>query len=104
MANNWSLSKWLITKKQEKNNIIPGQLLCCQCKAKFLLKTEIDWIDDEVQSVTDTDDDFTECQTPRKKLQSVSMSTVLNAKHQGKSSSQLACQLSVYTQYLSTAQ
>ena len=35
-----------------------------------LLETEIDCIDDvdKVQSVTDTDNEFTECQTPRKKL------------------------------------
>ena len=35
-----------------------------------MLETEIDCIDDvdKVQSVTDTDNEFTECQTPRKKL------------------------------------
>ena len=57
-------------------NIIPGKLFCRQCKAKFLLETETDCIDDEDkgQSVTDTDDEFTEYQTPRKKLQSMAIS------------------------------
>ena len=31
---------------------------------------------DKVQSVTDTDNEFTECQTPRKKLQSIGISSV----------------------------
>ena len=31
---------------------------------------------DKVQSVTDTDNEFTECQTPRKKLQSIGISPV----------------------------
>ena len=31
---------------------------------------------DKVQSVTDTSDEFTECQTPRKKLQSIGISPV----------------------------
>ena len=31
---------------------------------------------DKVQSVTDTDNEFTECQTPRKKLQSIDISPV----------------------------
>ena len=64
---------------QTKNiNVIPGQLFCRQCKVKFLLETEIDCIDDEgkCQSVTDTDIEFTECQTPRKKLQSIAISSV----------------------------
>ena len=64
--------------KTKNINIIPGKLFCRQCKAKFLLETEIDCIDDEDkgQSVTDTDDEFTECQTPRKKLQSMAISPV----------------------------
>ena len=43
-----------------------------------MLETEIDCIDDvdKVQSVTDTDNEFTECQTPRKKLQSIGISPV----------------------------
>ena len=65
--------------KTKNINIIPGKLFCRQCKAKFLLETEIDCIDDEGkgQSVTDTDDEFTECQTPRKKLQSMAISPVI---------------------------
>ena len=31
---------------------------------------------DKFQSVTDTDNEFTECQTPKKKLQSIGVSTV----------------------------
>ena len=33
-------------------------------------------IQDEFQSVTDADNEFTECQTPRKKLQSIGISPV----------------------------
>ena len=49
-------------------SVVRGQLFCSQCKAKFLL--EYDCINDphKVQSITDTDNEFTECQTPRKKL------------------------------------
>ena len=60
------------------------------CKAKFLLETETHCIDDEdkVQSVTDTDNEFTECQTPRKKLQSIGISPVsLHAKFDSESDS-----------------
>ena len=59
-------------------NVIPGQLFCRHCKAKFLLETEIDCIDDEDkgQSVTHTDDEFTECPTAREKLQSIAISPV----------------------------
>ena len=57
-----------------------------------MLETEIDCIHDEdkVQSVSDTDDKFTECQTPRKNLTRVS--------------NQLAFHQSVYKQYLSSAE
>ena len=43
-----------------------------------MLETEIDYIDekDKDQSVTDTDDEFTEYQTTRKKLQSFAISPV----------------------------
>ena len=39
---------------------------------------QTDCIDDQdkVQSITDTDNEFTECQTPRKKLQSIGISPV----------------------------
>ena len=42
----------------------------------MFLEAETDCIDyqDKVQSVTDTDNGFTECQTPRKKLQSIDTS------------------------------
>ena len=41
-------------------------------------ETEAHCIDyeDKVQSVTDTDNEFTECETPRKKLQSIVISPV----------------------------
>ena len=43
-----------------------------------MLETETHCIDEEgkVQFVTDTDDELTECQTQRKKLQSISISPV----------------------------
>ena len=64
--------------KTKNINVVPGQLFCRHCKAKFLLETRTHCIDDEdkVQSVTDTDNEFTECQTPRKKLQSIGISPV----------------------------
>ena len=39
---------------------VPGQIYCCQCK--YL--------------VNDNDNEFTECQTPRKKFQSIGVSPV----------------------------
>ena len=62
--------------KTKNINFVPGQLFCRQCKAKFLLETLC--IDDQgkVQSVPDTDNEFTECQTPKKKLQSIGISPV----------------------------
>ena len=44
----------------------------------FVVQTETHCIDDEgkVQPVTDTDNEFTECQTPRKNLQSTGISPV----------------------------
>ena len=64
--------------KTKNVNVIPGELFCRQCKAKFLLETENHCIVDQVkvQSVTDTDNEFAECQTPRKKLQSIGISPV----------------------------
>ena len=47
--------------------------------------TETQFTDDEdkVQSVTDTDNKFTECQTPRKKLQPIAiLPVILHAVHQ----------------------
>ena len=49
--------------KTRNINDVPGKLFCCQCKAKF-------------QSVINTDNGFTESQTPRKKLQSTAISPV----------------------------
>ena len=62
--------------KTENTNVVPGQLFCRHCRAKCFLEAETDCIDyqDKVQSVTDTDNGFTECQTPRKKLQSIDTS------------------------------
>ena len=59
-------------------HVIPGQLFCRQFKAKFLLETKTYFIDDKdkVKSVTDTNNEFTECQPPRKKLQQVGISSV----------------------------
>ena len=55
--------------KTKNINIIPGHLFCARCKANFLLETEIHYTDheDKVHSSTRTDNEFTECQTPRKK-------------------------------------
>ena len=56
-------------------NVVPGQLFCRQCKAKFLLATDSMYWWSRFQSVTDTDSEFTECQTPRKNwLQSIGIS------------------------------
>ena len=58
-------------------NIVPGQLFCRQCKAKFFWR-QAHCIDDQdkVQYATDTDNEFTEYQAPRKKLLSVGISDV----------------------------
>ena len=59
-------------------NFKAEQLFCRLWKAKFLLKTQTHRIDgnDKVQFVTDTDNEFTEYQTARKKLQSIGISPV----------------------------
>ena len=63
--------------KTKNINVVPGQLFCRQCKSNFLLETDSLYDDqDKVQSVIDTDNEFTECQTPRKKLQSIGISPV----------------------------
>ena len=50
-------------------NVLPGKLFCRQCKAKFWLEKDSMYHDqDKSQSVTVIDNEFTECQTPRKKL------------------------------------
>ena len=50
--------------------VAPGQLFCCQSKTKVCQRQAlcIDY-QDKVQSVKDTNNEFTECQTPKKKLQ-----------------------------------
>ena len=62
--------------KTKNINVVPGQLFCCQCKAEFILETHCIDDQDKFQSVTDTDNEFTECQTPTKKLQSIGISPV----------------------------
>ena len=60
-----------------KNIVVPGQLFCLQCKAKYLLeKTHCIDDQDKFQSATDTDNKFAECQTSRKKLQAIGISPV----------------------------
>ena len=56
---------------------VPGQLFCYQCKDKFFQR-QTHCIDnqDKFQSVKDTHNEFTECQTPRKNLQSIGISPV----------------------------
>ena len=58
-------------------NVVPVQLFCRQCKARFCQKQTY-CIDDQdkFQYVTDTDNEFTECQTPRKKPQLIGISYV----------------------------
>ena len=65
-------------QKLKTKNIsdVSRQLFCCQCKDKFLRQTKCIDDRDKFQSVKDTDNEFTECQTPRKKLQSTGISPV----------------------------
>ena len=65
-------------QKLKTKNIsdVSRQLFCCQCKDKFLRQTKCIDDQDKFQSVKDTDNEFTECQTPRKKLQSIGISPV----------------------------
>ena len=58
--------------KTKNINVVPGQLFCRQCKAKLIIKINFNL------------------------LQVLAMS-LLNVKHQGKSSKQLAFLLSAYT-------
>ena len=52
--------------KTKSINVVPGQLSCRQCKANFCLRQTDD--QDKFQSVTGTENEFTEYQTPRKKI------------------------------------
>ena len=65
--------------KTENINVVPAQLFCRQCKAKFLLETHYIDDQDKFQSVENTDNEFTEF------------------KHQGKNSSQSPFHLSAFT-------
>ena len=58
--------------KTKTINVVPGQLFCRQCKAHCIDDQ------DKFQSVTDTDNEFSGCQTPRKKLQSIGILKTLN--------------------------
>ena len=61
--------------KTKNINVVPGQLFCRQCKSKIFQRQMQD-IDhqDKVESVTNNE--LSECQTPRKKLQSFGISPV----------------------------
>ena len=61
--------------KTKNINVVPGQLFCCQCKVKFLLERD-SLHQDKFRSLTDTDNEFTECQASRKKLQLIGISLV----------------------------
>ena len=62
--------------KTKNINVVPEQLFCRQCRAKFLSETYCIDNQDKVQSVTDTVNEFTVSQTPRKKLQLIDISPV----------------------------
>ena len=67
--------------KTKNINAVPGELFQRQCKAKFSLETDSLFDDqDKVQTVTDTGNEFTEFEKPRKKVQSIGISPAsLNA-------------------------
>ena len=46
--------------KTKNINVVPGQLFCCQWQTHCIDDLDLD------QSVTDSDNEFTEYQTPRK--------------------------------------
>ena len=56
---------------QESYFVVSVKIKFCQRQAEF-----IDDDQDKFQSVKDSDNEFTECQTPRKKLQSIGISLV----------------------------
>ena len=62
--------------KTKNINVAPGQLVVSVKLIFFQRQTHCIDDQDKVQSVTDTDNEFTECQTPRKKLQSIGISPV----------------------------
>ena len=65
-----------VTDEQGITLQMTQQLFCRQCKATFSLgQTHCIDDQDKFQSVTDTDNEFTECQRPRKKLQQIGISS-----------------------------
>ena len=63
--------------KTKNINVVPGQLFSHQCNAKFLLRqTHCINDQDKAQSFTDTENEFTEYQTLRKKFQTNGISPV----------------------------
>ena len=63
--------------KTKNINVAPEQLFCGLCKVNCCQR-QTHCIDDQdkTQSVTDADNEFTECERPRKKLQSTGVSPV----------------------------
>ena len=62
--------------KTKNINVAPGQLVVSVKLIFFQRQTHCIDDQDKVQSVTDTDNEFTDCQTPREKLQSIGISPV----------------------------
>ena len=62
--------------KSKAINVVPGQISFRQCEAKFLLETDSLYWGSKFESATDTNNEFIECQTPKKKLQSICISPV----------------------------
>ena len=63
--------------KPNNINVVQGQIFRRQCKANFCQReTHCIGDQDKVQSVTGTDNEFTECQRPRKKLLLIGISRV----------------------------
>ena len=59
-----------INDYQDNYFVVSVKINFCQGQTKFIDDQ------DKFQSVKDTDNEFTECQTPRKKLQSIGISPV----------------------------
>ena len=76
-VNKWWLSKWLSNYKPKISRPYQHNYFVVSVKLNFCWR-QTHCIDDQdkFQSVTDTDNEFTECQTPRKKLQSIDISPV----------------------------
>ena len=63
--------------KTKNINVVPGQLFAVSVKLNFCQR-QTHCINDQnkFQSITDTDNELTECQTPRKNLQSSGISSI----------------------------